>query len=106
MKYLAVVLSFYLLALAVMPCDEQGDCYSQETDHSALVDFGHSDHEEDTDNCSPFCICACCGHSVTVPDFSVSLPSLIPFPSKNLSVYAAVFISGGLFQIWHPPKIG
>jgi hypothetical protein len=104
-KYLALIFSFYFFALAVMPCSDKDDCTYQSSEQSPFSTTDHSDHDGDTENCSPFCMCACCGHSVTAPDFFVSLPSLVQYPSKNLSFYKASFVSGAFSKIWQPPKI-
>jgi hypothetical protein len=103
-KYFTLILSFYIFAMVAMPCGDKDDCQNQDTELSALADNDHSDHEGDTENCSPFCICACCGHSVTAPDFFASLTSLVQYPTKNLSIYTASFVSGAFSKIWQPPK--
>lgn len=104
-KYLVFLFSFYILVLAVMPCGDKDDCQHQDTEQSALSDNDQTDHEGDTENCSPFCICACCGHSITAPDYFIPLPFLNQHPAKNSSSYAEAFVSGALVQIWQPPKI-
>ncbi|MFB9052368.1 DUF6660 family protein [Formosa undariae] len=84
MKFLAVILSIYILALNFAPCEDvvQGDDAQQIV--SELVQHNDADHNHDTlDLCSPFCQCHCCHINVaqfhplqitfTVPDISTKL---------------------------------
>ena len=59
MKYLTFILSLYILALNLAPCEDYAATDNEvQTEISQLID---SDHQhQDSDLCSPFCICQCC----------------------------------------------
>ncbi|MEC7772142.1 MAG: DUF6660 family protein [Bacteroidota bacterium] len=67
MKVLTVILSFYFLALNIVPC---GDSVQANGDSQvvSVVDFD-GDHGQDGELCSPFCQCHCC-HVHTI-DFGI-----------------------------------
>lgn len=104
MKFFALIFSFYFLALPVMPCSDQDDCKYPSVEQSAFSTTDHSDHDQDTENCSPFCMCACCGHSCTVQYFQTAL-NLIPPTGSQKITHHSTFVSEVSFSIWQPPKI-
>ena len=60
MKMIALLLSIYIFALNIAPCADfvATDYDDAKTEMSQTVD---SDHQhQDSDLCSPFCICQCC----------------------------------------------
>ncbi|MEK6154023.1 DUF6660 family protein [Flavobacteriaceae bacterium 3-367] len=67
MKYIAVILSIYFLALGIVPCND-GDESGNDTELTTIIGFnGDHDHHDHGDLCSPFCQCHCCHtHSVTL----------------------------------------
>ncbi|MHB1278641.1 MAG: DUF6660 family protein [Bacteroidia bacterium] len=105
MKVLTLIFSFYILAMAVMPCGDKEDCNNQSSELAASADKDHSDHEGDEENCSLFCICACCGQSVTAPDLLVAVRPPAQFRFENHTIYKVSFVSGAVSQIWLPPEI-
>ncbi|WP_317166442.1 MULTISPECIES: DUF6660 family protein [Flavobacteriaceae] len=67
MKFIAIILSFYFLALNVVPCS---DTVSSADDSQVVtvIDID-GDHSQDCELCSPFCECHCCHcHSI---DFGI-----------------------------------
>lgn len=60
MKFLAVILSIYILALNFAPCeDESSVCDEKISEFSQQSADDNHDHET-SDLCSPFCQCQCC----------------------------------------------
>ncbi|MCK6541163.1 hypothetical protein L6Q79_00615 [bacterium] len=104
-KILTLIFSFYLLALAVMPCSDKDDCKYHGSEQSTFATTDHSDHDSDTENCSPSCMCACCGQSMTNIFYPTALYNLTPFASQDFLVYNASFVSEVYLSIWQPPKI-
>jgi hypothetical protein len=104
-KFFTLIFSFYLLALAVMPCSDKDDCNYMSADQSTLATTDHSDHDNDTENCSPFCLCACCGQSISSTFYPTALYNLTPVPTQDIPVYNAPFVSEVYLSIWQPPKI-
>lgn len=104
-KVLTLIFSFYLLALAVMPCSDKDNCQYQSADQSTFATTDHSDHDSDTENCSPFCMCACCGQFFSSPFSHYSLSLHVPVSLEKFPVYKASFVSEVYLSIWQPPKI-
>ncbi len=105
MKLLAFFLSFYILVLSAVPCsDVHNDCKSTKA-KSELSN--HHDHNNDQDdNCSPFCTCACCGIAAVLADFTsidIKLKSIV-FISKKVALYNTTFSFNFFGNIWQPPK--
>ena len=77
------------------------DCkYESKIEHSE-----HHDNHEDTENCSPFCMCSCCGQTI-----SYEFISTIEFQNQTLkhnevSKFQSALISEYSISIWQPPKI-
>ena len=78
-----------------MPCNDKEDCKFMSPNESIDYTNQHSGHETDSEQCTPFCLCACCGQS-----FNSSFYDLNLFP-----IYKTSFISEGYLSIWQPPKI-
>ncbi|WP_229250527.1 DUF6660 family protein [Emticicia aquatilis] len=109
MKAFSIILSIYLLVLSCLPCGDVEDCKVVDNEKIAFSETNHSTHQEDTETCSPFCICACCGTNIVL-NFSFSpLISVIEpnFLSEKVTVnfYNTSFISDFYGNIWQPPKI-
>ncbi len=104
-KVLTLLFSFYLLALAIMPCSDKEDCKYQIASQSTFATTDHSDHDSDTENCSPFCMCACCGQSLSSPFTNYCLPFHVSISLDKFLVYNTSFVSEVYMSIWQPPKI-
>jgi hypothetical protein len=105
-KWIAIILSLYLLVLSNMPCAdlEIGSAIHKTAQFSS--ESNHS-HDKDNDLCSPFCACNCCGAQV----LSCEIPEIIDFPVNHsiitvpLPSYHSVFASNFYGSIWQPPQI-
>lgn len=104
-QVLTLIFSFYILALSCMSCSDKDDCNYMSNDQSKFATTNHSDHDSDTENCSPFCMCACCGQSCSFTHFQTDLSQNFPTVAQKVSVYKAFFSSKVSFSIWQPPKI-
>ena len=102
MKVLTLIFSFYLLAMAVRPCS---DCDFQDVKRDIYTTSEHSDHESGNENCSPFCICACCGQSITNIFYPSTIYRLKPVVEEIFPIYYTSFFSEVYLSIWQPPKI-
>lgn len=67
MKIIALLLSFYILSLNVLPCTDSADVsVTSQTEVSLNSDLHHGDFDQDL--CAPFCTCHCCHvHSLESP---------------------------------------
>jgi len=104
-KLFTLIFSFYLLALAVLPCSDKEDCKYMGSEQTTFSTTDHSDHEQDTEHCSPFCMCACCGQTCGFIYYQTDLGLNFPTTSQKIVVYQSSFVSEVSFSIWQPPKI-
>jgi len=106
MRIFAIILSLYIAALTVAPCSDgmlQISNYSNFTAVAAEHDDNHSDHQDD---CTPFCVCVCCGINLTLPtgddvDMTIPIADHIVIRSLYSFDYSFDYKEG----IWHPPTI-
>lgn len=69
MRYLTFILSIYIFALNLAPCaDIDVSDNDAKTEISQAMDNDHQ--HQDSDLCSPFCICQCCHINATYFQFS------------------------------------
>ena len=106
MKWIAIVMSIYLMALSNMPCaDMEVDSVAHKTAQFSS-EANHS-HDKSNDLCSPFCACNCCGAQVlsyeSAPVFD--FPADYSVITKQLPNYTSVFASNFYGSIWQPPQI-
>ncbi|MAO18990.1 hypothetical protein CSC80_03915 [Maribacter sp. 6B07] len=69
MKFFAIILSIYFLALNFVPCSDASSV-DEGTQVVSVMDFD-GEHGQDCELCSPFCQCQCC-HSHTI-DFRLAI---------------------------------
>lgn len=101
-KFFTVIFSIYILLLSIAPCGDSIEC-----DERNQTEKSHNDHKHENENCTPFCICACCGQPVTskinYPAVqTVSKPDIF---NKNIAINDQTFNSQFSASIWQPPKI-
>ena len=94
------------MVLIVVPCNDAARGLAEKVGAAENVHM-EQDNNSHADLCSPFCVCHCCGMSITVTVISKLLPEKIALavkdnlPEKNYN-YAILHPAG----IWQPPKIG
>jgi hypothetical protein len=106
-KWLNIILSIYLVALASMPCtDTDVNSAAYETIAHKSGHEGHS-HEKDNDSCSPFCACNCCGVQILsyFPTISYDFPLISSVIKTKEPFYKPVLASDFCGSIWQPPQI-
>lgn len=108
MKALSFILIVYIMFLVVQPCQDyvamSDDCIGNETQ---TAHFGNgSGDESEGDDCSPFCVCSCCSHSVAYHKLFSGVSSevkVVPIiPSK--ANYTNRYSKAHQNSIWQPPK--
>jgi len=64
MKHIAFLLSIYIFTLNLAPC---ADFIVSDNDaQTEITQIAHDDHQhQESDSCSPFCICQCCHINAT-----------------------------------------
>jgi hypothetical protein len=106
MRWIAIVMSIYLMALSNMPCaDMEVNSAMHKTAQFSSED-NHS-HDKHNDLCSPFCTCNCCSAQVLSYQsvLSFEFPAAYNLISIPLPNYRSVFASNFYGSIWQPPQI-
>jgi hypothetical protein len=88
--------------LSFAPCGDNVECGERKK-----TEQSHNSHKHENENCTPFCICACCGQPVASKIYyPIALTVLKPENFINcISIYNQTFISQFSATIWQPPKI-
>ncbi|RYY71277.1 MAG: hypothetical protein EOO13_03675 [Chitinophagaceae bacterium] len=103
MKYFTVLMSLYMLLLSCMPCNDSIDC-NEDTGVSVVSKTAdHNDHE-DEENCTPFCVCACCAAPVFQAPVAFTIRKFCPRIQLNFYLEEA-FYTTSQSRIWQPPRI-
>lgn len=109
MKFLNYILSIYLVALSCLPC---ADIEARSADNMpAGISYSHEkeshSHDKESDMCSPFCTCSCCGSLIVgylkIADFNFEVAS--KSIRTKLTSYTSKFTSSFFGSIWQPPQL-
>jgi hypothetical protein len=102
LKILAIILSFYILTLTLLPCvDSHSDSCQND---SLCTQQDKAPNHSDADSCSPFCTCHCCGTSPTI-SLKVVFIGLITPPNVIEFFYQVEKVSEIALTFWQPPKV-
>ncbi|WP_273246633.1 MULTISPECIES: DUF6660 family protein [unclassified Flavobacterium] len=108
MKWLTLILSFYFVLLASIPCADAAVNHTHNTT-SKETTSNHDKHTHDQQNdlCSPFCVCNCCGAQIMnyAPEIVFNLSVVTAEIEIQLPNYQSVFTSDFYDTIWQPPQI-
>jgi len=102
MKFIAAILSIYILVLVAFPCADKSECnvmHKTELSQQATASTVPA-----MDECSPFCVCNCCVSIVLVQIFSVSFESLF-YTHYRFPEFKPSFSFAGFSSIWQPPQL-
>ena len=92
----------YILVLSLAPCGDSVECGERNK-----TEKSHNNHKHENENCTPFCICACCGQPVA-SNINYPVAQTVSKPeifNKSIAIYNQTFISQFNANIWQPPKI-
>ncbi|HQW18929.1 MAG: DUF6660 family protein [Bacteroidota bacterium] len=106
MKIAAYIFSIYFLALSVMPCTDNDalDIFS-DLRHSSQSTSANDDHNHEAETCSPFCICACCGHTAATQFTFLYFTTCTAVSNVQFNPYKILLSTESYIGIWQPPKI-
>ncbi|WP_394340435.1 DUF6660 family protein [Marinoscillum furvescens] len=102
MKFLTIILSFFLLGLSLVPCADETEPDSVEISYEESG--SDHDHNKSEDLCSPFCVCNCCHSHLIVQQIFISELGALIFPLKR-SAYNAPITSGFIGSLLQPPQV-
>jgi hypothetical protein len=101
LKLFVVILSVYVLGLTVMPCISKDTVGIDQT--GLAINADNQNHQDDIDNCSPFCSFSCCqnlfqpskdGYLLSrFAGINIDIPFILKSPEKPV------------INLWRPPKI-
>ncbi|MCX6270684.1 MAG: hypothetical protein NTU44_05600 [Bacteroidetes bacterium] len=101
MRQLAFILGLYVLALTILPCVDEG--YGKESSRAGMCRDNSRQQQEDSDYCSPFCNCNCCGLPMITHSADITF-SVFMVPSDLIVYYLSGKPSSYSPPSWHPPK--
>lgn len=101
MKIIAYILSFLVLVLTLVPCIDQpmdNTLLKNEITQST----NSSNHQDETDHCSPFCTCQCCQTNSNISEITTTTP-IVEF-QISYNEHSSNFLSFNFFDFFIPPK--
>ena len=108
MRILAFIFAILFFGISTLPCTDNEDATTEVAEghvHTTDVagDHDHSDHEDHSDGCSPFCICSCCGVAITMPPLSDSQYTEFSDEIEHSAVWLGDVSFAHLTSVWQPP---
>ena len=98
----------YFMTLILMPCTDIHAAASTNigTKHVSST-HDSCPHEKETDFCSPFCVCNCCGQTSLMVQNRMAVSKVLIGSFKDALAFAseAHWPSEYLDRLFHPPKV-
>lgn len=91
-----------MVLLSALPCNDDIENDIFETKSISKIAQKNSQEKE---NCSPICLCSCCGQSIVEPQFitfQIKIPTL-ELENKSTSYHFP--LQQRAQNIWQPPKL-
>jgi hypothetical protein len=104
MKFLVLLFNLYLLVLPCLPCGDVDDCANEKPTTVSLQKGNNPKEEHKSDNCTPFCHCACCTSPVTFLTHTIEKNIVTYFIKKNYILQSTQYATNSTDAIWQPPK--
>jgi hypothetical protein len=107
MKFLSLILSIAILAVSFVPCTDNLPAKDDNILKKEITssDKSSKDHNNTSDNCSPFCTCSCCAATAFYSPLSKTQPIKVIFKSEKYPLYNISFRTEVYYSIWQPPKL-
>ncbi len=100
---LSFALAIFYIGLATIPCaDEVIDNLA--TLEIVLENSDDHDHEDEADDCSPFCVCQCCSNHFTNDTAFCELSVFSPAIDRS-SIFKDNLTNSYLNTILEPPRV-
>lgn len=107
MKLFCFIFSFYLLVLSWQPCQDllKPTNFHPQTSYEQ-TDIHDTEEQNESDDCSPFCVCSCCQTSFASNNFSYPEAEKIKVEviQSPLIYYENPYYKNFNSDIWQPPK--
>ncbi|WP_425474801.1 DUF6660 family protein [Niabella insulamsoli] len=101
MKFFALILSVWLIVIALLPCGDHEDTRMQPSVSAQSTNHQQAHH---TEHCTPLCSCSCCSISFSHHALLPELGMAVLAQSKQHTYYACSFYEKTANAIWQPPK--
>jgi hypothetical protein len=107
MKFFWLFFSLLLSTLSVFPCGDSLECKTK-TESKIPENTDHEKHNHESEQCTPFCSCACCG--ITVFQFqklayNFKTKTILYNQKNKIIFYSFIYKKQVAYKIWQPPKI-
>jgi len=100
-KVIGLILSFYLILLAAVPCCIIDNCPDDKTEQTA----SHENGDDDCGSCSPFFSCEGCTAATIA--YQPAIFELISFSNSLVyTFHQAKPLPQVEYDFWQPPRIG
>lgn len=108
MRIHVLLLALYILLLSCLPCGDMKDCSevrdSVASHASAPAAANHTHHDNDVEQCSPFCSCICCGQISNWRSSTIIMQPVMRVTPPKILLAALFLQSEYTSAIWQPPK--
>ncbi|MCX2744178.1 hypothetical protein OO013_09895 [Mangrovivirga sp. M17] len=89
-----------MISISFIPCNDQHDSHQ---DEEIVVNSNDHDHAEDSENCSPLCVCNCCHTNLVFNGFNF-IAEATAYNSSGNSIYVTSIIEGYKGLPLQPPR--
>ena len=106
MRVMRFLLAMFVLALSVYPCSDKETCADERKTGVTFASVTDHDHtSSEVDQCTPFCICACCAAHIQLNRLSSIAFSNLIHNTQVATFYFEKPLLDNAKSIWQPPKI-
>jgi hypothetical protein len=103
MKLLSLLLSAFIFSLSLIPCAD-GKCVDKEESIFSYKVLQQDNCNDDIEECSPLCVCSCCGIVVTMAE-ALRFSVLKHFSIAHFFSFDTSKATSDIPTIWQPPKL-
>ena len=105
MKLSAFILSILVLVLSFIPCaDDANAGKNLKVEQQNVKHTEQQNHNENADDCSPFCHCACCA-GFSINHFVAAVTHTPKYECDPTSSFLSSVAIGIASPIWQPPQL-
>lgn len=103
MHWLKIIFTFYMLALACLPCADVED--GMDNSQIIITKTHRNTKNTQPETCSPFCICNCCGQRLSNPQSFAIIDFTTTYINKKQSAFQSFSLQNVMNNIWQPPRL-
>jgi len=101
MRIIAIILSFIIFNMVILPCSDGNTC---DDDVNIELSDIHDHSQDEDDDCTPLCLCSCCGVLDTFTNLNLHLQKTNFSGNPCLSFYSDPRTLGIINAVWRPPS--